>query len=96
MIVKKSGQAYILENYSKEGEGQSLVFTAKSDSGYIVGTTNEEVVAMLLDRFLFLNEQSPSHLNETLISLTRSMQRILAARLEHKQLLTKKNGSKNH
>jgi hypothetical protein len=96
MIVKKSGQSYLLESYGKEGKGQTLEFTAKSDSGYIDGTTNEEVVSMLLDRFLYLNEQAPSNLNETLISLTRSMQRILAARLEHKQLLTNKRKWQQH
>lgn len=97
MIVVKPGTIYILETYSRDKDGQKISFTTKSDSGeYIDGITNEEVVSVLLDRFLYLNSKQPNTINETLISLAKSMRRLLDVRLEQKQLIHAKKSKNRH
>ena len=44
------GVAYRLFNFKSE-QYQEVLFTTKVDGQYVPGTTNEEVIEMMIDRF---------------------------------------------
>lgn len=86
MIVITPGSEYLLENLKGDGT-QRIQFTKKAEGGgYIDGTSNEEVVAMLIDRLLFFQAQSPrpSQDTETIIMLLRSARRLMDVQLQRK------------
>jgi hypothetical protein len=75
MNVKVSGHTYELSNFeNKELEGQKLQFIHKDldEHGQFVtindGTTNEEVIEVLIDRLTYLNSKFPCRENSMVIT----------------------------
>lgn len=83
MEAEKKGVFYRLFNF-KSASFQTIRFTEKVDGDYIPGTTNEEVVDMLVDRFEHLNQRSWSVENELVLSLLRVIKQTLRRRLSRK------------
>lgn len=83
MEAEKKGVFYRLFNF-KSASFQTVRFTEKVDGEYIPGTTNEEVVDMLVDRFEHLNQRSWSVENELVLSLLRVIKQTLRRRLSRK------------
>lgn len=83
MDILKEGTIYRLENYSSNGN-QELVFTERLEEGYRAGTTNEEVVNVLIDRFYHLQKNNFSAENQCIILLLKNVRRMLAKRLNRK------------
>lgn len=71
-IVK--GHKYLLDNFEdKEGEPQVLQFIHKKNIGGVFttmcdGTTNEEVLEVLIDRMQYLQEKFPCRENAIVIT----------------------------
>ena len=83
MESTKPGIAYRLFNF-KSNDFQELRFTEKSNGEYISGTTNEEVIDMLIDRFYELNKKSFSSENQVVILLLKLIRQQLNKRLNRK------------
>ena len=83
MEAEKKGVFYRLFNF-KSASFQTVRFTEKVDGDYIPGTTNEEVIDMLVDRFEHLNQRSWSVENELVLSLLRVIKQTLRRRLSRK------------
>jgi len=83
MEAEKRGVFYRLFNF-KSASFQTIRFTEKVDGEYVPGTTNEEVVEMLVDRFEHLNQRSWSVENELVLSLLRVIKQTLRRRLSRK------------
>jgi len=83
MEAEKRGIFYRLFNF-KSSTYQTIRFTEKVDGEYIPGTTNEEVVDMLVDRFQHLNDRSWSVENELVLSLLQVIKTTLRRRLSRK------------
>jgi len=91
MKALKLGSKYLLFNYNSE-EGQTIQFTErKPEGGYVPGTTNEEVVSMMIDRMYSLQKRSPSAENQVVLILFKQIKKLFAQRLESKKsFLTRK------
>jgi hypothetical protein len=83
MEAEKKGVFYRLFNF-KSASFQTIRFTEKVDGEYVPGTTNEEVVDMLVDRFEHLNQRSWSVENELVLSLLHVVKQTLRRRLSRK------------
>lgn len=83
MEAEKRGVFYRLYNF-KAASFQTVKFTEKIDGEHIPGTTNEEVVDMLVDRFEHLNQRSWSVENELILSLLQVIKQTLRRRLSRK------------
>ena len=83
MEAEKRGIFYRLYNF-KAASYQTARFTEKVDGEHIPGTTNEEVVEMLVDRFEYLNARSWSVENELILSLLHVIRGALRRRLGRK------------
>lgn len=83
MEAERRGVFYRLYNF-KAASFQTLKFTEKVDGEHIPGTTNEEVVDMLVDRFEHLNQRSWSVENELILSLLQVIKQTLRRRLSRK------------
>ena len=83
MEAEKKGVFYRLFNF-KSASFQTVRFTEKVDGEYVPGTTNEEVIEMLVDRFEHLNQRSWSVENELVLSLLRVIKQTLRRRLSRK------------
>lgn len=83
MEAEKKGVFYRLFNF-KSASFQTIRFTEKVDGDYVPGTTNEEVVDMLVDRFEHLNQRSWSVENELVLSLLQVIKQTLRRRLSRK------------
>lgn len=76
MDIIRPGHKYALSHHDSDGYEQIQFFEQflQKDgpdghpAGKISGTTNEEVLAMLIDRLQFLNKKFPSPYNESAIS----------------------------
>jgi len=74
MDVLVSGHRYDLKNFENENTGQIVQFIhkEKGDNGEFStvqdGTTNEEVLKMLIDRMKYLNEKAPCRENSIVIT----------------------------
>jgi hypothetical protein len=86
MKVVTPGHKYVLEGYGvSSGVNQTVTFIVKSsDSQFLTGTTNEEVLSMLLDRLT--HQQSINHSEDTMEALTylKQAKRVLARRADKK------------
>jgi hypothetical protein len=71
------GHRYALENFEGGNEAQSLQFIEKDAAMNTVndGTTNEEVLLMLIDRLKFLGDRLPSRENS--IAITKCEEALL-------------------
>jgi hypothetical protein len=83
MEVIKSGVEYKLQNFGSI-DGQVIKFTEKVDGTYNPGTTNEEIVNVLVDRFYALQKQNFSSENQCVILLLKNIRQLLAKRLNRK------------
>ena len=84
MIVEKEGVAYRLLNYGSEESSQRIVFTHLNEANYEPGTTNEEVISMLIDRIHVLNRIKPSLDNDTMLYHLKQVRTLLAKRMSNK------------
>ena len=94
MQVIKEGIKYELDDFKRENAPQVIQFTEKAKAGgYNPGTTNEEVIQMLVDRFYTLQRTNWSAENATIIILLKSVRQLLAKRLSRKiEKVKKYNG----
>lgn len=83
MEAEKKGIFYRLFNF-KSSTYQTIRFTEKVDGEFVPGTTNEEVVDMLVHRFQYLNDRSWSVENELVLSLLQVIKTTLRRRLSRK------------
>ena len=67
MEIVKPGIEYRLHNFKSETEYQTVRFTEKTATGFNPGTTNEEVVSMLIDRLYALQNKNFSVENQCCI-----------------------------
>lgn len=63
------GYKYKLNNY-QESQAQIMLFVKCSANGEVIqdGTTNEEVLRMIIDRLYYLNKQLPCRENSIVIT----------------------------
>lgn len=83
MQVEKRGVFYRLFNF-RSASYQTVKFTEKVDGEHVPGTTNEEIIDMMVDRFEYLNERSWSVENELILSLLHVIKGALRRRLGRK------------
>lgn len=81
----KQGIEYELKNFNSE-EGQRIKFTEKLEDGtFIDGTTNEEVVNMLIERFYALQKKNYYVENQVIIAYLRDIRKQLSRRFIKKK-----------
>jgi hypothetical protein len=83
MEAEKKGIFYRLYNF-RAASYQTIRFTEKLEGEHIPGTTNEEVVDMLVSRFEYLNQRAWSVENELVLSLLHVIKGALRRRLGRK------------
>jgi len=83
MQSTKPGIAYKLFNF-KSDDYQEVRFTEKVDGQYVAGTTNEEVIEIMIDRFYQINKKSFSTENKVVILLLKVVRQQLSKRLSRK------------
>jgi hypothetical protein len=71
------GHKYALKNFEDGNEAQTLQFIEKDAAMNTIndGTTNEEVLAMLIDRLAYLNNRLPSR--ESALARTKCEEALL-------------------
>jgi len=84
MEIVKPGIEYRLHNFKSETEYQTVRFTEKTESGFNPGTTNEEVVGMLIDRLYALQAKNFSVENQCCIILLKQVRTLFKKRLNRK------------
>lgn len=85
MDIIEHGVEYSLSNFGESKGTQIIRFTEKTSSGnFISGTTNEEVLDMLIDRFHALNKKRFSAENQCAILLLKNIRQLLKKRLSKK------------
>lgn len=84
MEVVKPGIEYRLHNFKSETEYQEIRFTVKHGGTYNPGTTNEEVVNMLIDRLYELQKKNFSVENQCCILLLKNVRTLFKKRLNRK------------
>lgn len=84
MEIVKPGIEYRLHNFKSDTEYQTLRFTEKVSTGFIPGTTNEEVVGMLIDRLYALQAKNFSVENQCCIILLKQVRTLFKKRLNRK------------
>jgi hypothetical protein len=96
MKVLKPGSKYLLHNFGSD-DGQTIQFTEKiPGGGYEEGTTNEEMINVLIDRMYSLQRRAPSAENQVVILLLKQAKQTLELRLHNKkEFLRKKSHEQN-
>lgn len=84
MEVVTPGVEYKLHNFKSENDYQVIRFTEKTALGYNGGTTNEEVITMLIDRMYELQKKNFSVENQCIIILLKNIRVLLKKRLVKK------------
>ena len=84
MEIVKPGIEYRLHNFKSETEYQTVCFTEKTPTGFNPGTTNEEVVSMLIDRLYALQAKNFSVENQCCIILLKNVRTLFKKRLNRK------------
>jgi mRNA-degrading endonuclease toxin of MazEF toxin-antitoxin module len=84
MEIVKPGIEYRLHNFKSETEFQTVRFTEKLPSGFVPGTTNEEVISMLIDRLYELQKKNFSVENQCCIILLKQVRVLFKKRLSRK------------
>lgn len=90
MDIVKPGVEYRLHNFKSEEAYQTLRFTEKVPGGYVAGTTNEEVVNMLIDRLYELQKKNFSVENQCVIILLKNVRVLFKKRLSRKKDMVSK------
>lgn len=84
MQILESGYRFRLDSF-KGSLPQDIRFTQKLVTGeFVDGTTNEEVIDMMLARFYSLQVKNPSPENQCIIILLKSIKELLSKRLTKK------------
>ena len=84
MEIVKEGTEFKLDNFNNDSQ-QILKFTQKLPDGkYTNGTTNEEVINALIERFYYLQKTRYSSENQHIIILLKDIRRLLYKRLQKK------------
>ncbi len=84
MDILESGYRYRLNSFNSTLP-QEIRFTQKLLTGeFIDGTTNEEVIDMLIARFYALQAKNPSPENQCVIIMLKSIKELLSKRLSKK------------
>lgn len=95
MIEIKEGITYELCNFISGT--QKVKFTEKlSDGTFIDGTTNEEVINMLIERFYSLQRKNYSSENATILIMLKNIRRLLALRFKRKKENTERYEENNN
>jgi len=94
MEIVKAGYEYRLANF-QSSDTQRIVFTEKTEEGFVDGTTNEEVVDALIDRFYALNNKRAHRDNYLVIYMLKNIRRLLAQRVDRKVKKLASHGKKN-
>ena len=74
MTILTEGHKYIAQNFENKESGQTIQFIEKEgrDNGELItindGTTNEELLAILIDRLNYLNSKFPCRENSLAIT----------------------------
>ena len=84
MEIVKPGIEYRLSNFKSDKEFQTVRFTEKTPTGFVPGTTNEEVVSMLIDRLYELQKKNFSVENQCCIILLKQVRTLFKKRLTKK------------
>lgn len=84
MEIVKPGIEYRLHNFKSETEYQTVRFTEKTPTGFHPGTTNEEVVSMLIDRLYELQKKNFSVENQCCIIMLKNVRTLFKKRLNRK------------
>jgi hypothetical protein len=80
MDIIESGYKFKLESF-KGGSPQEIRFTQKLITGeFVDGTTNEEVVDMMIARMYALQVKNPSPENQCIIIMLKSVKELLGKR----------------
>lgn len=94
MKVITPGTEYVLEGFGTE---QTVRFTSKAENGtFLAGTTNEEVVNMLIERFYYLNNKNYSSENSTILIQLKSVRALLKKRINKKIKKAEQDGNKSN
>ncbi len=84
MDILESGYKFKLESFMGSFP-QEIRFTQKLLTGeFVDGTTNEEVINMLIARFYALQSKNPSPENQCIIIMLKSIKELLSKRLNKK------------
>lgn len=84
MDILESGYVFKLQSF-KGGFPQEIRFTQKLVTGeFVDGTTNEEVIDMLIARMYALQTKNPSPENQCVIIMLKSIKELLSKRLSKK------------
>jgi hypothetical protein len=84
MDILESGYVFKLQSFKGEFP-QEIRFTQKLITGeFVDGTTNEEVVDMMIARMYALQVKNPSPENQCVIILLKSIKELLSKRLSKK------------
>jgi hypothetical protein len=82
MRIVKPGLEYVLEGF---GQDQVVSFTGKDSEGnFLPGTTNEEVLNVLIERMYHLDSKRPSADNKTAIIQLKTVRVLLKKRVNKK------------
>lgn len=96
MRVLKPGSKYLLNNFNSD-EGQTIQFTEKAlGGGYVPGTTNEEIVNMLIDRMYSLQNRAPSAENQVIIILLKQIKKLFELRITNKRNFLKRKADERN
>lgn len=79
MEIIRSGVEYRLQNFGKETQ-QTLIFTERTADGLNEGTTNEEVISVLIERFYDLQSRATCHENLLILYHLKEARKLLAKR----------------
>lgn len=85
MKVVKECVEYELKNF-ESGKTQTVRFTEKLEDGtFIDGTTNEEVIDMLIERFFSLQRKNYYVENQIILSYLKNIRKELSKRYKRKK-----------
>lgn len=96
MVAIEEGTEYRLFDFKSKESSQVIRFTSKDPitGDYIPGTTNEEVIEMMIDRFIQLNKKHFSVENQMIIENLKHCRELSRKRLDKKkQRLAKTHGA---
>ena len=84
MKIIKQGVEYQVTDFSDNERFQTIKFTEKLAGTFQEGTTNEEVINILIDRFYTLQKKNFSAENQCIILLLKNVRQLMAKRLSRK------------
>lgn len=85
MHIEQPGKVYLLENFGEEKGSQKLEFTRKEMGNHVPGTTNEEVLSMMIDRILTLHRSQPCDENRIAVDHLKMAKSYLVRRRDRVQ-----------